>query len=309
MERTVGRGSVIWVVGLVISSVLVTTMTIVAWQAVAAPPGQFDATYVPISPCRIADTRSAPYRIGNQGTFAANDTRTFVARGEAGECTIPSKAVGLALNVTATDATMPTFVTVWPDGERPTASNLNPAPGQPPVPNFVTTDLASDGSFRVYNFRGEVDLIFDVSGYYISSTLLEIDSRIDEIDSGLPFVLFGKPRLDFRGSVGYYVVTATATVDLDTTGLDSAVCDINFSASASVEVSGHEVVVDDNGIETASNRFPISMTKVFYVPSLGGGDWGDVMNVTFACNATSGQIDVSDEHVIMQFARYLGGSD
>jgi len=45
--------------------------------------------------------------------------------------------VALALNVTAIGATAPTFLTVWPGGTRPTASSLNPVPGQPPTPNGV----------------------------------------------------------------------------------------------------------------------------------------------------------------------------
>ena len=64
----------------------------------------------------------------------------WAAIGAAGECDVPATATGLVLNVTAVGATLPTFLTVYPAGaERPNASSLNPSPGQPPVPNAVTS--------------------------------------------------------------------------------------------------------------------------------------------------------------------------
>jgi len=86
--------------------------------------------------------------------------------------------VALALNVTAIGATAPTFLTVWPGGTRPTASSLNPVPGQPPTPNGVIAQLSTDGSFAIYNLAGDVDVIVDVVGYYVKSSLLNIEARL-----------------------------------------------------------------------------------------------------------------------------------
>ena len=58
------------------------------------------------------------------------------------------------------------FLTIWPGGERPDHSSLNPAPGQPPTPNAVTTKLSIDQEFEIYNNRGSVHLVIDVNGYY-----------------------------------------------------------------------------------------------------------------------------------------------
>jgi hypothetical protein len=148
-----------------------------AWSADAAP-GDADTTFVPITPCRLADTRPAPDRVGTEETFGADVTKTFPTHGSHGQCTIPAEAVGLSLNVTAVGATTRTFLTIWPGGPRPLASSLNPAPGQPPVPNAVLVPLAGDGSFSVYNLAGSVDVIIDVNGYSTKASLQEISSRL-----------------------------------------------------------------------------------------------------------------------------------
>ena len=80
---------------------------------------------------------------------------------------LPVDATALVLNVTALGATSQTFLTFWPSGDRPEAASLNPSPGAPPIPNAVTTQLGDDGSFRVFNERGSVDVVIDVSGYYV----------------------------------------------------------------------------------------------------------------------------------------------
>lgn len=126
---------------------------------------------VPITPCRLADTRTAPYNVGPRATkLGVRDTATFTVQQTGTECTgrIPSDAVALSLNVTATDATAPgSFITIWSGGSRPNAASLNPAVGQPPTPNAVTTELAAGQQFDVYNDAGSVNVVIDVNGYYV----------------------------------------------------------------------------------------------------------------------------------------------
>ncbi|HUF98899.1 MAG TPA: hypothetical protein VMM60_12290 [Ilumatobacter sp.] len=123
--------------------------------------------FVPIVPCRLFDTRPE-FQVGPRSTpLGAAETYPVVAIGPAGNCNLPADAVGVALNVTATDAAAPTFLTLWAAGEaQPTASHLNPLPGDGPTPNAVTTDLGVDGSFNVYNLQGSVHVLADVLGYY-----------------------------------------------------------------------------------------------------------------------------------------------
>lgn len=127
------------------------------------------STYTPISPCRLSDTRSNN-QIGPRNTpIGADEIYTVAARGAQGKCLVadlPDDATALVLNVTALGASSQSFLTFWPDGQRPEAASLNPSVGAPPIPNAVTTALASDGSFKIYNERGTVNVVIDVAGYY-----------------------------------------------------------------------------------------------------------------------------------------------
>ena len=52
------------------------------------------------------------------------------------------------------------YLTIWPDQvAQPNASSLNPSPGQPPIPNAVTTPLSGAGRFNVFNYSGSVQVI------------------------------------------------------------------------------------------------------------------------------------------------------
>jgi hypothetical protein len=126
------------------------------------------AVFVAIEPCRLVDTRPAPDTIGPRNTpLGAGDTYNVQARGAQGNCNLPTTATGVVLNVTAVGATAQTNLRFFPTGgTAPTVSNLNPAPGAPPAPNAVTTRLANDGRFSIFNFRGNVNVIVDVAGYY-----------------------------------------------------------------------------------------------------------------------------------------------
>jgi hypothetical protein len=123
--------------------------------------------YVPIEPCRLADTRPG-FQVGPRSTpIGASENYTLSGWGSAGDCTLPSGTTGLSLNVTAVDPTQPTFLTLFPaTSVRPNASHLNPVPGQPATPNAVNVDLDHAGEFTIYNRFGTVDVIIDVAGYY-----------------------------------------------------------------------------------------------------------------------------------------------
>jgi hypothetical protein len=79
---------------------------------------------------------------------------------------VPASGVSaVVLNVTVTNTTAPSFLTVWPAGvPRPLASNLNWVRGQT-VPNLVEVALGSNGKVSIFNAAGSVDVIFDVAGY------------------------------------------------------------------------------------------------------------------------------------------------
>lgn len=174
--------SIVWFVTGALLSASVMLMFVNAWQVDAAP-GDTDSTFVGITPCRLADTRPEPNRVGSVETLGAEGIETFVAVGSAGQCTIPADAVAVSLNVTALGASELSFLTFWPDGVQPLAASLNPAPAQPPVPNAVTVDLSAVGGFNVYNNVGTVNIVIDVNGYYTQSSLKELNGRVSALES------------------------------------------------------------------------------------------------------------------------------
>ena len=174
--------SLVWFVTGAVLAAAVTVMFMNAWRVDAAP-GDDDATFVPITPCRLADTRPEPVRVGTAGAFGVADTKTFVVHGTQGDCTIPSDAVAVSMNVTAVGATVLSFLKFWPDGDQPLASSLNPAPGQPPIPNAVTVDLSDTGAFNIYNDKGTVNVVIDINGYYTAASLKELASRLAAVET------------------------------------------------------------------------------------------------------------------------------
>ena len=73
---------------------------------------------------------------------------------------------GVVLNVTVTQPTDSSWITVWPSGvAMPNASNLNMVAGQT-VANLVTTKVGSNGAVRFANANGSVHLIADVVGWF-----------------------------------------------------------------------------------------------------------------------------------------------
>jgi large repetitive protein len=118
--------------------------------------------FVALSPERILDTRNHIGTVG--GKPAPRDTVNLAV---AGHANIPmSGASTLVANVTATAASGPGFVTAWPSGDIPNASNLNLDIVGQTSPNQITTLLGADGTLNLFTFAG-THLIVDVAGYYM----------------------------------------------------------------------------------------------------------------------------------------------
>jgi len=135
----------------------------------AGRPGSIVGAFVPMTPCRLIDTRPDSTVGVNPGTIDADDTFVFQVRGASDPCPtmIPPNALALATNVTAVTPTANTFLTIWDDGPRPLSANLNPRPGGGPTPNAVDIPLGNNGDFRIYNLAGSVHVVVDVMGYFV----------------------------------------------------------------------------------------------------------------------------------------------
>lgn len=121
-------------------------------------PGEFHG----LTPARILDTR-----YGTGGFNGPVGRAATIAVPVAGQGGVPATgASAVVLNVTITEPTSETFLTVFPSGTvRPLASNLN-ALANKTVPNLVVAKLGADGKVAVYNHDGTSHVIYDVMGWY-----------------------------------------------------------------------------------------------------------------------------------------------
>jgi hypothetical protein len=125
--------------------------------ATPGPSGLFNA----VAPSRILDTRStAPVGPNSSITLRVAGNNAIVP---------PSGAAAVVLNVTVTRPSASSYLTVFPTGSQPLASNLNFTAGQT-VPNRVIVPLGSGGSISFYNAYGSVDVIADVSGWFTDAS-------------------------------------------------------------------------------------------------------------------------------------------
>jgi hypothetical protein len=117
--------------------------------------------YVPLTPTRVLDTRN-----GTGGVSGAVGPGQTISINIAGTAGVPATgASAVVLNVTATDPTSASYVTVFPEGNPlPLASNLNFGPGQT-VANLVEVQLGSNGAVSFFNQLGDVQLVADLEGY------------------------------------------------------------------------------------------------------------------------------------------------
>jgi hypothetical protein len=78
---------------------------------------------------------------------------------------VPSGAKAVVVNLTAVAPTLGTFLTVYPGGIRPLASDLNPA-AHDVKGNLTVATLSAGGTITVFNSVGGADVVVDVLGWY-----------------------------------------------------------------------------------------------------------------------------------------------
>ena len=126
----------------------------------SSPPLQF----VPVPPCRVADTRVTNGLFGGP-YLPGGSTRNFPIP-QNNNCNIPNTAVAYSLNVTAVPLTGALrFMTVWPAGELlPISSTLNSQDGRIKA-NAAIIPAGAGGAVSVYATNA-TNVILDINGYF-----------------------------------------------------------------------------------------------------------------------------------------------
>jgi hypothetical protein len=148
------------------------TLSVTYAAATLGPTAQviFDvtgATYIPLVPTRLLDTRS---NSGLAGASSSHVARTFQVSGGA----IPANATAVTGNLTVTGQTSAGFLFIGPVAmNNPTSSTLNFPLGDDRA-NGVTVALGSGGTLSVTYAAGTLgptaQVIFDVTGYFVPNT-------------------------------------------------------------------------------------------------------------------------------------------
>ncbi|HWL42447.1 MAG TPA: hypothetical protein VNQ73_05845 [Ilumatobacter sp.] len=123
-------------------------------------------TFQPMVPLRMFDSREHQPELNSITAGAAARADQVLRVPIAGVRGVPAGAKAVTVNLTATQAEAATYLTAFPCGARPTASNLNAVPTQVSVANGAVVQLSPDGELCVY-VKNPVHVIIDVNGVWL----------------------------------------------------------------------------------------------------------------------------------------------
>jgi hypothetical protein len=117
--------------------------------------------FVPVAPCRVADTRLSGGRIGD------GQTRLFDIPGSS--CGVPTSAQAYSLNVAAVPAGPLGYLAVWPSGQsQPVVSTLNSLDSRVKS-NAAIVPAGVGGAINVFASNA-TDVVLDINGYFVPAS-------------------------------------------------------------------------------------------------------------------------------------------
>jgi len=137
-----------------------------AWLALTGSVAWAQLQFVPVTPCRVADTRGPSGAFGGP-SMAGGGSRSFVVPQSA--CDIPASAQAYSFNVTVVPKGPLSYLTLWPTGQsQPFVSTLNSFGGEV-VANAAIVPAGTGGAVSVF-VTDPTDVILDINGYFAAST-------------------------------------------------------------------------------------------------------------------------------------------
>jgi len=130
-----------------------------------APAG---LTFVPVTPCRVADTRNPVGPFG--GPFlAAQSTRGFTIPSSSDPCNIPATAKAYSVNATVVPHGFLGFLTAFPCGQPlPLASTLNATDGRVKAAAAIVP-AGTNGGLCFFT-TNDTELVLDINGYFVPNS-------------------------------------------------------------------------------------------------------------------------------------------
>jgi hypothetical protein len=211
------------------------TCSVVANEAASGRSGRtvivqgVAGVYHALAPVRVADSRPGSGLSLAGQTFGSGQSQSLPIANTHG---VPADATAVVLNVTTTNSTSPSYVTVYPSGTPlPLTSNLNFDAGQTTA-NLVTVPVGASGAVSIFNYAGSTDVIADLEGYMEAgsgpSGLFKpaapfriTDTRAGSGQANAGSALHGASTLTVKvGGVGTVPVAGAAAVVLNITAVD-----------------------------------------------------------------------------------------
>jgi surface antigen len=191
----------------------------------ASVPGA-GSPYVPVPPHQLLDIQTSA------DPLAVDSTRYLTV---GGVDQVAQNAVAVVLNVTASAASAPGTITVYPVGESPpTVANLSFAGGQT-VSNLAAVQVGDEGKVAVHDAGGAAQLTVDAEGYFAEEsgmgtagsyvplnpvTIADTTPGSGEPNSGSPLAPEGVLNVQVAGAGGV-PLSGTEAVALEVTVTDT----------------------------------------------------------------------------------------
>ncbi len=173
-----------------------------------------DLVYVPVTPCRILDTRVAggPIPANSFRDFDLTDVARYASQGgDTGNCNVGDKGsfAAAALNITVVSPNIAGYITAFPYlASQPTAATINYVAGD--IRNSLAIvrldQSAAANEFSVYSLA-QTHLVADIVGYFREpeATALECVTVSSAFTSGRVLVTVDSPACP----VGYAIVSGS----------------------------------------------------------------------------------------------------
>ncbi len=207
--------------------------------------------FVPMTPCRVVDTRASS---GFGSTFGppylkAQATRIFPMASS--NCGVPASAKAYSLNFTVMPrGAMLQYLTVWPSSDwQPVASTLNSFDGRI-VTNSAIIPAGSAQGIKVFT-PDDTELLMDINGYFVDPN----------VSSGLFFFTLSPCRVaDTRGYSDVASVNSTPYLTAGSTRtfyVSQSACASSMAQVYSMNIA----VAPRKGTLTAFTMWPTGQTK------------------------------------------------
>lgn len=122
--------------------------------------------FVPVTPCRVADTRNPNGPFGGP-SMSGGTARAFAIPD--GACSIPSTAQAYSLNVTVVPKVLLGFLTTFPCGQtQPFVSTLNSIDGRVKAAAAIVP-AGTNGGLCIF-VTDDTDVVLDINGYFVPAT-------------------------------------------------------------------------------------------------------------------------------------------